>query len=111
MLAVAPHPPAAYVASGAVRVPLAISSWCWGARCGAPLATTPRQVIAARGTPVRLELALTPVKTTVSVAGSAARTTVHGREISWPATRSGGITAYVRYGRGWAIYTARLTVR
>jgi hypothetical protein len=111
VLAVAPHPPAAYVASGAVRVPLAISSWCWGARCGAPLATTPRQVIAARGAPVRLELALAPVKATVSVAGSATRSTAHGREISWPATRSGGITAYVRYARGWAIYTARLTVR
>jgi hypothetical protein len=60
---------------------------------------------------VRLELALAPVKATVSVAGSAARTTLHGREISWAASRSGGITAYVRYGRGWAIYTARLTVR
>jgi hypothetical protein len=92
-------------------VPLAISSWCWGSRCGAPLATTPRRVTAARGAPVRLELALAPVKATVTVAGNAARTTVHGREVSWPATRSGGITAFVRYGRGWVIYTARLTVR
>ena len=48
---------------------------------------------------------------TVRVAGAAMKATVHGREISWPATRSGGITAFVRYGRGWVIYTARLTVR
>jgi hypothetical protein len=111
VLVLAPHPPAAYVASGGARVPLAISSWCWDAHCGAPLGTTRRRVTFARGAPVRLELALAPVSATVSVAGSAARATVHGREISWRATRSGGITALVRYKRGWVIYTARLTVR
>jgi hypothetical protein len=111
MLMLAPQPPAAYIASGTARVPLAISSWCWGLRCAAPLGRTPRRVTAARGARVRLELRLVPVAETVRVAGAAMKATVHGREISWPATRSGGITAFVRYGRGWVIYTARLTVR
>lgn len=110
MLAVVPHPPAAYVASGAARVPLAIASWCWAARCGAPLGHTARQVDAKRGAAVRVELKLAPVAATISIGGTRAKATVHGREISWPATRSGGITAFVRYGRGWVIYTARLTV-
>jgi hypothetical protein len=111
VLVLAPHPPAAYVASGAARVTLAISSWCWDLRCGAPLARTSRQVTAAHRAPVRLELQVAPVAATVSVGGIAAKATVHGREISWPAARSGGITAFVRYRRGWVIYTARLIVR
>ena len=110
MLVVAPHPPAAYVTSGGARVPLAIASWCWAARCGAPLGHTARQVAAARGAAVRVELQLSPVAATVTVGGTRTKAAVHGREISWPATRSGGITAFVRYGRGWVIYTARLTV-
>ena len=105
------HPPAAYVESGATQVPLAITSWCWDARCGAPLGHTLRQVAIARGTPVRVELRVAPVEATVSVGGVRARATVRGRELRWTAARSGGITAFVRYGRGWVIYTARLTVR
>ena len=51
------------------------------------------------------------LEATVSVAGGAARPTTHGREVSWTATRGGGLSLYVKYTRGWVIYSARLALR
>ena len=45
-------PPKATLDTGAARVPLAISSWCWSARCGAPFASAKRLVRASRGSHV-----------------------------------------------------------
>jgi hypothetical protein len=105
------HPPAAYVDTGRTRVPLAITSWCWDAHCGAPLGHSPRRVAVARGALVRVELNLAPTDATVTVGGVPAQETLHGREVSFPAIRTGGITAVVHYRRGWVVYSVRLVVR
>ena len=107
----AAHPPAAYVDTGAKRVPLGITSWCWDARCGAPLGATGQRVVVTHGATVRVELKFTPVAVTVSVGGSPAKATTHEQEVRWSATRSGGLTVYVKYRRGWVIYSARLALR
>ena len=104
-------PPAAYVDTGSSHVPLGITSWCWDARCGAPLGSTGRRVLVARGTPVHVELKFEPVAVTVNVAGGRVKPTAHGREVTWTATRAGGLTLNVKYLRGWVIYSARLALR
>jgi hypothetical protein len=111
VLLVAAAPPTAYVDTGTAHVPLAITSWCWDARCGAPLGSTGKRVLVSRGSPVRVELKFEPVEATVHVGGSATKPTTHAREVSWRATRGGGLTVYVKYKRGWVIYTARLALR
>ncbi|MFL5962751.1 MAG: hypothetical protein ACJ757_07660 [Gaiellaceae bacterium] len=111
LLLVAARPPAAYVQTGSAHVRLAITSWCWDARCGAPLGQTAQRVVVARGAPVRVELKFEPVDATVNIGGVAARAKTHGREVSWTATRGGGLTVYVKYQRGWVIYSARLAIR
>jgi hypothetical protein len=110
-LLVAAAPPAAYVDTGSARVPLGITSWCWDARCGAPLGHTGRRVLVTRGSAVHVELKFEPLEARVNVAGSAAMPTTHGREVSWIATRGGGLTVSVKYRRGWVIYSARLALR
>lgn len=110
-LLVAAAPPPAYVDTGGAHVPLAITSWCWDARCGAPLGHTGRRVLVKRGSAVRVELKFEPLEATVNVAGGAAKPATHGREVTWTATRSGGLTVYVKYRRGWVIYAARLALR
>ena len=111
VVAAAAAPPAAYVDTGTAHVPLGITSWCWDARCGAPLGSTGKRVFVTRGAPVRVELKFAPVEATINVAGRAARPTTHGREVSWTATRGGGLSLYVKYARGWVIYSARLALR
>ena len=108
LLLVAAAPPAAYVDTGSANVPLGITSWCWDARCGAPLGRTGERVLVSRGTSVHVELKFEPVAVTVNVAGTRVRPTTHGREVSWTATRAGGLTLNVKYLRGWVIYSARL---
>jgi len=111
LLLVAAAPPPAYVDTGAAHVPLGITSWCWDTRCGAPLGSTGKRVLVSRGAAVRVELKFEPVDATVNVAGRAARPTTRGREVSWTATRPGGLTIYVKYKRCWVIYSARLALR
>jgi hypothetical protein len=111
LAAVAAQPPGAYVDTGTRHVPLAITSWCWDARCGAPLGQAGGRVVVARGAPVRVELKFDPVEATVNVAGGPATPTTRGREVSWTATRGGGLTVNVKYRRGWVIYSARLALR
>ncbi len=111
LLLVAAAPPAAYVDTGSAHVPLAITSWCWDARCGAPLGSTGKRVLVSRGAPVRVELKFEPVEATVHVGSGAAKPTTRGREVSWTATRAGGLTVYVKYRRGWVIYSGRLALR
>jgi hypothetical protein len=111
LLFTAAAPPAAYVDTGSARVPLAITSWCWDARCGAPLGATARRVVVTRGAPVRVELKFDAVDATVNVGGGPAKPTTRGHEVTWTATRAGGLTVNVKYKRGWVIYTARLALR
>ena len=111
LLFVAAAPPAAYVDTGSAHVRLGITSWCWDTRCGAPLGRTGQRVLVSRGTAVRVELKFEPVAVTANVAGARVRPMTHGREVSWTATRAGGLTVNVKYLRGWVIYSARLAFR
>jgi hypothetical protein len=111
VLLAAAAPPGAYIDTGTAHVPLAITSWCWDTRCGAPLGQTARRVVVSRGAPVRLELKFDAIDATVNVAGARAKPTTHGREVTWTATHGGGLTVNVKYKRGWVIYSARLTLR
>ena len=108
LIAVAAPPPPAYVDTGGTHVPLAITSWCWDARCGAPLGSSRRRAYVRRGSTVRLEVRYDALDANVSVGGAPVHATARGREVTWTATRTGGLTAYVKYRRGWVIYTARL---
>jgi hypothetical protein len=105
------HPPAAYVSVGASRVPLAISSWCWGAHCGAPIAASTRTATLSRGGTVHVELRFVPTRVSVAVAGVREPATTSGREIAWRATHAGGVTINVRSAKGWVIYVGRLKLR
>jgi hypothetical protein len=111
ILLVGAAPPAAYVDTGSARVPLAITSWCWDARCGAPLGSAGRRVVVARGAPVRVEVKFDPLDASVHVGNGAVKATTNGREVRWTATRGGGLSVYVKYRRGWVIYSARLALR
>jgi hypothetical protein len=110
LIAVAAPPPA-YVDTGSAHVPLAITSWCWDARCGAPLGPSSRRAFVHRGATVRLEVKFDALDANISVGGAPAHATTRGREVTWTATHTGGLTAYVKYRRGWVIYTARLAFR
>jgi hypothetical protein len=110
------RPPAAYVRVGTARVPLAISSWCWGARCGAPIAASTRTARVHRGSTVRVVLAFEPTQVHVAVGGarqrtSSRRTSSQSDEVSWRASRSGGITINAVSKRGFVTYVGRLIVR
>ena len=105
------RPPGAYVATGSAKVPLAISSWCWGLKCGAPIASSSKAVVVKRGTTIRAELGFTPTKVTVAVVGRPVVTSTHGREITWRATRAGGLTLRVANAHGWVIYVGRVKLR
>jgi hypothetical protein len=107
----AASPPAAYIDTGTAHVPLAITSWCWDARCGAPLGHNEGRVVVARGAPVRVELKFEAAEATVNVAGALAASTARGHEVTWTAKSGGGLTVKVRYRRGWVIYSARLALR
>jgi hypothetical protein len=109
-LLVAAAPPPAYVNTGSARVPLAITSWCWDARCGAPLGSAARRVVVAHGATVRVELKFDPLDASVHVGNGAVKAATHTNEVSWTATRGGGLSVYVKYKRGWVIYSARLAL-
>ena len=104
-------PPAAYVNVGSTHVPLAISSWCWGARCGAPIAASTKVATVRRGSTVRVELRFVPQRVRVAVSGVPERATAQGREITWRAAHAGGITVNVTAAQGWITYVGRLRVR
>jgi hypothetical protein len=105
------RPPAAYVRVGGSRVPLAISSWCWGTRCGAPIAASTRTATVSRGGTVHVELKFTPTGARVAVAGVREQATASGREVTWRAAHGGGMTIKVTATQGWVIYVGRLKLR
>ena len=105
------RPPAAYLVANSTRVPLAVSSWCWGSRCGAPIAASTSVAVVARGATLRAELAFTPTRARLAVAGTPVAVATHGGELSWRATRSGGLTLNVTGPNGWVTYVGRVTLR
>ena len=111
LLAAAVRPPAAYLATGRSRVPLTISSWCWAARCGAPIARSRRTASAARGDLVRIDLAFTPTQVRLVVGGAPVKVTVQRGVLSWRVTRGGGISLTVTGVRGFVTYVGRIGLR
>jgi hypothetical protein len=108
MLAVAAAPPQATLVTAAGRASLAISSWCWGTRCGAPIAASKGQAVAKLGETVRVELRFVPKAAKVDVGGVRMRVTRSGRELSWVVRRGGGVAIRVTSARGWVSYVGRL---
>jgi len=105
------RPPGAYLATSAGRVPLAISSWCWGQRCGAPIARSARPAVFVRGTTIRAELGFAPTGVRVAVVGRPVAAKAHGHEVTWRATRAGGLSLRVTTARGWVVYVGRVKLR
>jgi hypothetical protein len=102
-------PPAAYAAPGHLR--LAISSWCWGTHCGAPIAASGRPIVVHRGGLVTVAFAATPTKVRVAVSGAPVTVVTSGSTISWRPKRMGGMTINVTYRRGFAAYVGRLVIK
>jgi hypothetical protein len=105
------HPPAAYLDTGSARVPLALSSWCWGPRCGAPISASKRVAVVKRGARLRVELAFVPSRTRLAIAGTPVAVATHGGELSWRAIRGGGLTLRATGPRGWVTYVGRVAIR
>jgi hypothetical protein len=103
------RPPAAFVEPGHVR--LAVSSWCWGSHCGAPIAASGKSAVLRRGARVRVAFAFTPATVRVGVGGRGVSVARDGNEISWRATRAGGMTINVTGAGGFVAYVGRLVVR
>lgn len=104
----ASSPPRAWLSTDAAHVPLAISSWCWGTKCGAPIGASTKVAAAPRGTLVRVDFGFVPTHATVAIAGRAVTVLLHGKELSWRAARGGGLTIRVTGGRGWVTYVGRI---
>lgn len=103
------RPPAAYGEPGHVR--LAVSSWCWGTACGAPIAASGKPVVVRRGSTISIGFAVVPTSVRVAVSGAPIAITRRGSTISWPAKRMGGMTVNVRFRKGFAAYVGRLVVK
>jgi hypothetical protein len=104
-------PPKATLDTGAARVPLAVSSWCWGARCGAPIARSTKVAAVSPGTLVTVELRFVATRVQLAVAGKRLAVVRHGREVSWRASRGGGLTLTATGARGWVTYVGRIRLR
>jgi hypothetical protein len=102
-------PPAAFAAPGHVR--LAVSSWCWGAHCGAPIAASGRPIVVHRGGLVTVSFAVKPAKVHVAVSGAPVSVATSGSTISGRPKRMGGMTINVTYSKGFAAYVGRLVVK
>ena len=109
-LAVAGPPPASLVA-GKLETRLAVSSWCWDGHCGAPIAAAAKTTPVARGSRVAVTLAFVPKRALVSVAGRPMAVTISGRELTWRATRGGGLTVSVSTGKSFVVYVGRIRLR
>ncbi len=105
------RPPGAYLATGSGRVPLAISSWCWGLRCGAPIASSTKVAVVRRGSTIRAELGFTPTKVNVIMVGHRVVATTRGHVVSWRATSAGGLSLRAATSHGWVIYVCRVALR
>jgi hypothetical protein len=104
-------PPKAALDTGAARVPLAISSWCWRSRCDAPIARSTKTALLVPGTLVTVQLAFVPTRVHLAVGGKALVVSRRGRAVSWRARRGGGLTLTATGGRGWVTYVGRIRLR
>jgi hypothetical protein len=108
MLSAAAAPPSATLQTAAGRAPLAISSWCWRGRCGAPIAAGKGVAVAKLGETVRVELKFAPLSAKVDVGGLPMKVERSGSGLSWVVRRGGGVAIRVTSSRGWVSYGCRL---
>ena len=101
-------PPRAWLTTDTAHVPLAISSWCWGTKCGAPIGASSKVAAAPRGSVVRVDLGFVVTSARVAIAGRAIPVERHGKSLTWRAGRGGGLTIRVTGGRGWVTYVGRI---
>jgi hypothetical protein len=102
-------PPAAYGEPGHIR--LAVSSWCWGTTCGAPIAASGKPVVVHRGSTISIGFAAVPTSVRVAVSGAPIKFTRRGSTIYWPAKRMGGMTINATFRKGFVAYVGRLVVK
>lgn len=102
-------PPTAYAEPGHIR--LAISSWCWGTHCGAPISASGKPVVVKRGATIRIHFSGTPTGVRVAVSGKTLAVTRSGTVVSWPARRMGGMTVNVTFAQGFVTYVGRIVVK
>jgi hypothetical protein len=91
--------------------PLTVSAWCWGGKCGAPVAIAPPPVRVTRGATVRVDFRFAPADVTATVGGARVHLTLRGTEATWTARSGGGVTVSARSARGFIVYVGRLAVR
>jgi hypothetical protein len=109
LLLAAARPPAAYGEPGHVR--LAISSWCWGTACGAPIAASGKPLVVRRGSTISIGFAVVPERVRVAVSGAPIKFSRRGSMISWTAHRMGGMTINATFPKGFVAYVGRVVVR
>jgi hypothetical protein len=109
LLLAAARPPAAYGEPGHLK--LAISSWCWGTACGAPIAASGKPLVVARGSTVTIGFAVAPRRVRVAVSGAPIKFSRRGSAISWTARRMGGMTINATFPKGFVTYVGRIVVR
>lgn len=101
----AARPPAATLAGHQ----LAIASYCWRTSCSQPLEASPKApIVFSRGALVRVELGFVPRTARVRIDGAPIFALRSGRQVSWRATRSGGITIDVTAAAGWVTYVGSI---
>jgi hypothetical protein len=103
------RPPTAYADPGHIR--LAISSWCLGTHCGAPIASSGRPVAVARGATVRVRFSIVPTSVRVAVSGKTLAVVRSGSVVSWRVRRWGGMTINVTFRAGFVTYVGRLAAK
>ena len=109
LLLAAGRPPAAYGEPGHVR--LAVSSWCWGTACGAPIAASGKPLVVRRGATITIVFAVVPTRVRVAVSGAPVKFTRRGSSIFWTARRMGGMTVNATFPKGFVSYVGRVVVR
>jgi hypothetical protein len=109
VLLAAVKPPTAYADPGHVR--LAISSWCLGSHCGAPISASGKPIVVTRGSTVRIRFSALPTSVRVAVSGKTLVVARSGSVVSWRARRMGGMTISVTFPSGFAVYVGRLVVK
>jgi hypothetical protein len=105
------RPPGAYAVTGTKHVPLTISSWCWGARCSAPIPRAQRVIATQRGATVHVHLGFVPTGLTLSVDGARVGWRLSGTDLTWHAMRAGGLSLTATGVRGFVTYVGRVVFR
>jgi hypothetical protein len=60
---------------------------------------------------LRADLAFTPTRARLAVAGTPVAVSTHGGVLSWRAEHGGGVTLHVTGPHGWITYVGRIRLR